>query len=95
MPKIRFIFLTTSSRRDLNGNRYHILSMVNTQTGIAVEALYGSEHPSAITRQLGLEYNEVFCASNEIGIKAFNRIAKSLPHYLPNDFIEKMNELNS
>ena len=79
---IKAILTIYNSKIDRNGNVYWAFRWFDTITSKAVTASIsgGESNISCIPRVLGLDFMEVVCQSEEMGIREFNRFTKKLPY---------------
>lgn len=75
---IRFLIDTTSSKTDVNGNRYHFATIISTKTQnvLQIKSLGGPSNARALVRDVA-EWDEIHSTQAEdIPIRQFNRLAK-------------------
>lgn len=76
--KIKFVVVTTSSRRDINGNCYHIAAVTNTETGARVHFHTGGASNAGylIKDMFNLKHGETLDIERDLGIRDFNTAKK-------------------
>lgn len=77
---IRFIVETTSSKTDINGNRYHFATITSTKTGqsLAVDHVGGDSNIEHRLREAGLEWGEMKAINRTEAIREWQRQRKWL-----------------
>jgi hypothetical protein len=80
--KIKAILCCMNSKTDLNGNRYWAFRYVDTATGLQACGLVdgGESNVSALVRELGLSWEEVYYYREEIPKREFQRQTKDFAY---------------
>jgi len=80
--RIKAILCCMNSERDLNGNRYWAFRYVDTESGKHVCGLVdgGESNVSAMVRELGLTWDQVYYYREEIPKREFQRRTKDLSY---------------
>jgi len=75
------ILSVITSKRDIYGNRYGLLTITNTETGESGKALIDSiGNEDYFLQQIGFIWKNTYKTSQEVPIREFNRLAKGLPY---------------
>lgn len=94
MPKIKYVLFYTSSERDVNGNTYHFVILIDTQTGKKVVSTVDTTNPLSIMGEFGLVYGDFSYFERTLPLRRFREYTKGVSHLLPCEFVEAMKRAN-